>query len=251
MEYYRTCFWAATLGLGLLLGCENARPTPEEPSLLRPDVTAAPAAATATFETDSPASAGPGSFESLVTDYESKDRAIWQKPHIVINLLGDLEGKTVADIGAGTGYFAFRLVPRAEKVVAIEIDPGMIAFMDSVKVRLPARLQPHFETRLARPDDPLLKPDEADAVIIVNTYGYIENRVPYLRRLAAGMAPGGKLLIIDFKKNNLNVGPPDQFKVGLRQVEQELRSTGYEITKIDNESLDFQYIVMAQKKAAE
>lgn len=191
---------------------------------------------------------GAGSFENLVADYESKDRVIWQKPGIVISLLGELEGKTVADIGAGTGYFTFRMVPRAKKVIGIDIDPRFIDFMDSVKVRLPEQYRERFETRLALPNDPKLKPGEADAVVIVNTYGYIQKRVKYLQTLAKGMSAGSTLLIIDFKKNNLPVGPSDEYKVALSQVESELEAGGFNIARIDNETLDYQYIVLATKK---
>lgn len=192
-------------------------------------------------------SMGMGNFEGLVADYESKDRGIWQKPEMVISLLGDLEGKTVADIGAGTGYFTFRLVPRAKKVIGIDIDRRFIQFLDSVKVRLPATYRDRFETRLAQLDDPLLRPAEADAVMIVNTYGYMGNRVQYLKTLINGIKPGGQLLIIDFKKNNLPVGPPDEFKVALGQVEKELITAGFNIGKMDKDALDYQYIVIAQK----
>lgn len=190
---------------------------------------------------------GAGNFESLVADYESKDRGIWQKPEMVISLLGDLEGKTVADIGAGTGYFTFRLVPRAKKVIGIDIDRRFVRFLDSMKVRLPVAYRDRFETRLAKLDDPLLHPAEADAVMIVNTYGYIGNRVQYLKTLIQGIQPGGQLLIIDFKKNNLPVGPSDEFKVALSQVEKELVTAGFSIGKIDKDALDYQYIVIAQK----
>lgn len=192
-------------------------------------------------------STGQGNFENLVADYESKERVIWQRPDLVISLLGDLEGKTVADIGAGTGYFAFRIVARAEKVIGIDIDPRSINFMDSVKVRLPEKYQTRFETRLARPDDPLLRPGEADAVTIVNTYGYIEHRVAYLRTLSKGLAPDARVLIIDFKKNNLPVGPSDEYKVALGDVEKELLAAGFEIVEIDKTTLDYQYIVLAKK----
>ncbi|HNM26488.1 MAG TPA: class I SAM-dependent methyltransferase [Saprospiraceae bacterium] len=192
---------------------------------------------------------GQGNFENLIADYESKDRVIWQQPDLVISLLGNLEGKTVADIGAGTGYFTFRIVPRAAKVIGIDIDPRCIAFMDSVKVRLPEKYRDRFESRLAKPQDPLLAPGEANAVMIVNTYGYIENRVDYLRTLKSGMAPGGQLLIIDFKKNNLPIGPADEFKVSLQEVEKELLKGGFEIAKVDTKTLDYQYIVLAQKPA--
>ncbi len=191
---------------------------------------------------------GAGNFESLVADYESKDRVIWQKPGMVISLLGDLEGKTVADIGAGTGYFTFRMVPLADKVIGVDIDPRFISFMDSVKVRLPEQYRNRFESRLAKPNDPMLAPEEADAVVIVNTYGYIENRPQYLKTLAKGMKTGALLLIIDFKKNNLPIGPDDAYKVALSQVEKELQGAGFGVSQIDNQTLDYQYIVLATKK---
>ncbi|MBK7936169.1 MAG: methyltransferase [Lewinellaceae bacterium] len=192
-------------------------------------------------------STGQGSFESLVADYESKDRGIWQKPELVISLLGNLEDKVVADIGAGTGYFTFRMVPKAKKVIGIDIDERSISFLDSVKVRLPERYRGRFESRLAKPDNPFLNPGEADAVVIVNTYGYIQNRIKYLKTLSKGVAPGGQLLIIDFKKNNLPIGPPDEFKVALSQVEKELITAGFTIEKIDKDALDYQYIILAVK----
>jgi len=191
--------------------------------------------------------AGAGNFESLIADYESKERGIWQKPELVISMLGDLSDKTVADIGAGTGYFTFRLLPKAKKVIGIDIDQRFIRFLDSVHVRLPKQYRERFESRLAKFDDPLLKPGEADAIVVVNTYGYISNRIQYLKTLSVGMSPGARLLIIDFKKNNLPIGPPDEFKVALSQVEKELITAGFVIEKIDKDALDYQYIVLAVK----
>lgn len=193
---------------------------------------------------------GEGNFENLVADYESKDRGIWQKPDMVISLLGDLENKTVADIGAGAGYFTFRLVPKAKKVIGIDIDRRFIDFLDSVKVRLPEEYRGRFETRLAKPENPLLRPEEVDAVMIVNTYAYIDDRIQYLRTLFKGIVPGGQLLIIDFKKNNLPIGPPEEYKIALSQVERELVTAGFRINKIDKDALDYQYIVLAEKPAA-
>lgn len=190
----------------------------------------------------------PGNFEGLIADYENKDRSIWQKPNLVISLLGDIQDKTVADIGAGTGYFAFRMVPKAKKVIGIDIDPRFIAFLDSMKVRLPETYRSHFESRLAKANDPLLKPGEADAAILVNTYGYIDHRADYLRTLYKGLSTGGRVLIVDFKKNNLPVGPSDQYKVALGEVQRDLISAGFDIEKVDKEALDYQYIVIGVKK---
>jgi SAM-dependent methyltransferase len=230
------------LGVLMFSACRNeTQQNTDSPALFREK----PSSATNVSEQMSVSSSGEGNFESLIGDYENKDRGIWQKPNMVISLLGDLENKTVADIGAGTGYFTFRIVPKAKKVIGIDIDPRFISFLDSMKVRLPEIYKSRFEPRLAKANDPLLKPGEADAVVIVNTYGYIQNRVQYLRTLVKGISPGGRVLIIDFKKNNLPVGPADEFKVALSQVEKELLSAGFKIEKIDKDALDYQYIVIA------
>ena len=230
----------------VFFSCKNeARPSGDDPSLFREK----PTSATTVSEPLLLPKTGAGNFESLVADFEDKDRGIWQKPELVISFLGDIKDRTVADIGAGTGYFTFRLVPKAKKVIGIDIDPRFINFLDSVKVRLPAVYRDRFESRLAEHDDPLLQPEEADDVVIVNTYGYIENRVEYLKILHKGIAPGGQLLIIDFKKNNLPVGPPDEFKVSLTQVEHELSAAGFKVKKVDKDMLDYQYIILATKPA--
>ena len=228
----------------VLLSCKNeSRPKVDDPAIFQEK----PAPVTTVSEPLPLPKTGAGNFESLVADFEDKDRGIWQKPELVISFLGDLKGKTVADIGAGTGYFTFRLVPKAKKVIGIDIDPRFINFLDSVRVRLPEVYRDRFESRLARYDDPLLQPEEADNVVIVNTYAYIENRVQYLKILSKGIVPGGQLLIIDFKKNNLPVGPPEEYKVSLAQVERELVAAGFVVSKIDKDALDYQYIILAKK----
>lgn len=186
--------------------------------------------------------------EGIEEDYTNTNRVIWQKPEMVIELLGNLSGKTVADIGAGTGFFALRLAPEAEKVIAIDIDRRFTEYLDSVKVfELPEDMQEHLETRLAQPDDPRLAPNEADVVMIVNTYMYIKNRVQYLKDLKEGIAPGGRLLIIDFKKKRTPIGPPSEIRIPLFQVEEELYEAGYRNILTNDTALDYQYILLAEK----
>ncbi|MCB0569025.1 MAG: class I SAM-dependent methyltransferase [Phaeodactylibacter sp.] len=181
------------------------------------------------------------------SDYVNTNRVIWQKPEVVINLLGNLQNKTVADIGAGTGFFAFRLAQKAKKVIAIDIDPRFINYLDSVRVlELPEQYQKHLETRLARADDPQLQPNEADVVIIVNTFMYIKNQIQYLENLKKGITPGGLLLIIDFKKKRTPLGPPSEIRVPLFQVEDQLYQAGYTNIQTNDTALDYQYIVTAR-----
>ena len=186
-----------------------------------------------------------GEIDDLVADYESHDRLIWQKPDMVINRLGDLSTQTVVDLGAGTGFFAFRIVPKAKKVIALDIDQRFVTYMDSAKLALPSELRPRFESRLVDTDDPKLKAHEANAVIIVNTYMYIQGRDAYLKKLKAGIAKGGKILIVDYKEKNIPVGPPVSIKLPLSVVEKELKQAGFSQIISDDTSLDYQYIITA------
>ena len=188
------------------------------------------------------------SKEGFYSDYTDTNRSIWNKPEMVIELLGDLSEKTVADIGAGTGFFSMRLAKAAKKVIAIDIDPGLVNYLDSVRV---LQLKPEFaerlEPRLASATDPELQPEEVDAVVVANTYMYINNRVDYLKNLMRGMKPGAQLLIIDFKKKRIPVGPDSRYKVTLFEVETELERAGFTDIRSNDRLLDYQYLVQARR----
>lgn len=189
------------------------------------------------------------SLESLLFKYDPPDRVVWQKPELIIDKMGDLSNKVVADIGAGSGFFARRLAQHAKKVIAIEIDPRFIEFMDSIKrVELAPIYQQRFETRLATPNNSMLKPNEADVILIVNTYIYIQNREEYLKHLLGVLPAGGLLVIVDFKKKRLPINyPPQDLRLELWKVEKELEQAGFSDIQSDDCSLDYQYIVTARK----
>jgi len=107
---------------------------------------------------------GLSDLEKQLEVYEDAKRVIWQKPELVISLIEGIEQKTVVDIGAGTGYFAFRLAGKAKKVIAVEIDQQLVSFMDSIKhIQLTGSRINRFETRLGEPDDPNLRMVESSS----------------------------------------------------------------------------------------
>ena len=183
-------------------------------------------------------------------DYLHTNRGIWQKPDVVVDLLGDLENKVVADIGAGTGFFTYKILPRAEKVIAIDIDPEFINYLDSLKaINLPESQYWRLETRLAEPEMPApINYQEVDVILVVNTYIYLEDRIKYLESLRENLKPGGKLVIIDFKKKRTPVGPPQDIRMPLYVVEEELYQAGFEYVHTNDTYLDFQYILTAEKQ---
>jgi ubiquinone/menaquinone biosynthesis C-methylase UbiE len=195
-----------------------------------------------------PASPNKQKLEGITEDYVNTNRVIWQKPEVVINLLGDLSGKTVADIGAGTGFFALRLAPKAEKVIAIDIDSRFVNHIDSLKMlELPEESQSKLETRLALPDDPKIAEGEADVILIVNTFIYIKDKPTYLQSLRNAIAEGGQLLIIDFKKKRTPLGPPSSLRMPLYEVENLLIEAGYKDVSANDTVLDYQYVVTARR----
>ncbi len=184
--------------------------------------------------------------EGLDQSSDNHERDSWQEPERVIDQLGTLTGKTVADIGAGTGYFTFRLLPRAEKVIAIEIDERFIRYLDNQVDRLPDSLAHRLETRLAEPGDPHLQSREVDVILVVNTYIYMSDRIRYFRNLKQAIKPGGHLVVVDFKKKPMKVGPAQDLRMAPHQIEAELLSAGYTNIRVDNTTLDYQYMIRAE-----
>ena len=183
-------------------------------------------------------------FAELAARFEDPSRAEWQKPDKVIATLGPLAGKTVADIGTGTGYFAFPIAKKAAKVIAIDIDQRFLDFIEHKKET--QKTSANIEARLTVPDSAGLKPLEADIVLIVDTYHHIENRVEYFKKLKSALRQGGMLVIVDFKKEETPVGPPVEMRIAEEQVQSELKAAGYSILSDDKDTLPYQFIIKAQ-----
>jgi 2-polyprenyl-3-methyl-5-hydroxy-6-metoxy-1,4-benzoquinol methylase len=184
-------------------------------------------------------------FDTLVARFEDPSRAEWQKPEAVIENLGPLERKTVADIGAGTGYFAFPIAKKATNVIAIDIDQRFLDYIEHKKQK--QKIGANIETRLTAPDSPGLKTSEADVVLMVDTYHHIENRIAYLKKLKNTIRKGGVLVIVDFKKETPPPpGPPAELRLAQEHVELELKSAGFTTISADRDLLPYQYVIKAQ-----
>lgn len=182
------------------------------------------------------------SFEELAKKFEDPERENWQKPDLVIEKLGDINGKKIADIGAGTGYFSRRLAKRGASVIAIDVNEG---FLNYINANSPDSL--NIVTRKVQFDGPELDSAEVDAVIVVDTYHHIENRHNYFRDVWRGMKAGGQLMIVDFKKIETPHGPPIDMKIEGFEVMRELQKAGFIKVVIDTKTLDYQYIIVAKK----
>mgnify|MGYP006266490569 CR=1 FL=1 len=183
-------------------------------------------------------------FAELVAGLESEDRAQWQKPDLVLEQLGDLTGKTVLDIGAGTGYFSFPLAERGAQVIAADVDDRFLEYISDKKRK---RGVDNLTTRKVPYDSPGLSPQEVDAAIIINTYHHINERIAYFAQVKQGLKPGGQLLVVDYKKEDTPHGPPMNHRMSAETVERELKEAGFQQIRIDPTTLTYQYMVLAQK----
>jgi len=170
---------------------------------------------------------------------EDPSRDAWQKPHAVITALNLKPTDTVADIGAGTGYFARRFALHTGKVYAVDIDEKLLAIARS---KAPANLQ----TILAAPDDPRLPSNSVDMIFFCDVLHHIENRPAYYAKLAKVLKPGGRVVVIDFYKKPLPVGPPESMKLSDQEVITEFQKAGFGLSK-RLDILPYQYFLFFER----
>ncbi len=186
------------------------------------------------------------SFEELVAKFEGPDRDAYQKPDKVLNQMGRLGGKKIIDIGAGTGYFSTKLAAAGAAVIAADIDQRFLDYIEERKAKegIPTHA---IELRKVPADDPLLKAEEVDKALVVNTYHHIEDRVNYFKKVKDGLKEQGELIIVDFKKQEDSFGPPIEMRIASNDVAAELREAGYRRIRINRKILPHQYYVAAYK----
>jgi len=185
---------------------------------------------------------GFGDVDHWVQVFDDPSRDAWQKPDEILDALHVRAGMTVADLGAGTGYFSVRVakVVGAEgRVLAIDVEPKLVAYLTE---RAAKESLPQITAVLAAPDDPKLPPHGVDLVLIVDTWHHIDDRLSYLKTLAQGVAPGGRVAVVDFKKGDFPVGPPDEHKIPPEKVVQEFSKAGWALAE-RKDDLPYQYVL--------
>jgi arsenite methyltransferase len=181
----------------------------------------------------------PASAEEYIHVLNDPQRDSWQKPHEVVMALQIKPTETVADIGAGSGYFTRRFARHAGTVYAVDIDQKLLdaAMKDAPK---------NVKSILAAPDDPRLPAASIDTIFFCDVLHHIENRAAYYPKLAKALRPGGRIVIVDFYKKPLPVGPPESMKLTEDQVTGELEAAGFRKVR-SFDFLPYQYFLVFQR----
>lgn len=170
-------------------------------------------------------------------------RDAYQKPHEVLTALAIKPGEVIADIGAGSGYFTFRLahhVGDKGRAYAVDIRADMIRHLNRRIRELKAM---NVTAILADTDDPLLADASIDRFFFSDSWHHIENQSEYLSLIKKMLKPSGEIIMIDFHKKELPVGPPMQMKIAREDLIRQMESNGFRLTK-EHTFLPYQYFLV-------
>jgi ubiquinone/menaquinone biosynthesis C-methylase UbiE len=173
-------------------------------------------------------------------------RDAYQKPHEVIRALDLKPGEVVADIGSGSGYFTLRVaahVGETGRVYGVDVDPEMVQHLNR-RVR-DAGVR-NVQVILADPDDPLL-PEPVDRFLIVDTWHHIGDQARYLVLMRKLLKPGGQVVMIDFQKKELPLGPPLAMKIAREDLIRQMESSGFQLAQ-EHTFLPYQYFLVFEAK---
>lgn len=179
-----------------------------------------------------------------LTIFDSPGRDERLQINRVMDILGITTGKTVADVGAGSGWFTVRAARRVGdggKVYAVDINPLSIRYVED---RAQKEKLHNVKTILGKADDPLLPAGAVDAVLLLKTYHEVAEPVGLLRNLRTALRPGAKVGIIDRNGNGEDHG------VGREVVLREAAQAGYRLLKqydfVKGDKMDYFLVLVPQ-----
>jgi ubiquinone/menaquinone biosynthesis C-methylase UbiE len=175
---------------------------------------------------------------------EAPDREAWQKPEQILDALGVAEGSTVADIGAGAGWFTIQLARRVGPNGTVYAQDVQRQMLEAIRRRVAREGLRNVQTRLGVGSEPNLPARTFDAILVVDVYDALAEPVVFLRNLAVALKPGGRLGIVNYKPGRGGPGPgPDEgVRVESKTVEQDALMAGLRV--LARETLPYQYLLV-------
>ncbi len=174
---------------------------------------------------------------------ERPEREAEEAPSKALAALQLKPGMVVADIGAGSGYYASRmsaLVGPTGRVYATDIQPGMI---DLLNRRVEAERLANVTTVLSGMEEPKLPVAAIDLAIMVDVYHELQNPQLFLQRLRGVFKPGGRLVLFEYRKEDPKVPILEVHKMSVAEVRLELEAEGYVLDQVID-VLPWQHIIV-------
>jgi ubiquinone/menaquinone biosynthesis C-methylase UbiE len=177
---------------------------------------------------------------------DAPDRDLWQRPDQIMDAMGIADASIVADIGAGSGWFTIRLARRVGPrglVYAEDVQKEMITALSR---RVGREGLGNVRTVLGLNNDPQLPPNSCDAVLVVDAYHEIEDRVSMLSSIARALKPQGRIGVVDFKLDGTGPGPSAEERVSPDVVVKDAEKAGLRLIR-QEPFLQYQYFLIFGK----
>ena len=177
---------------------------------------------------------------------ERSERDAEEEPDKALDVLGILTGMTVADVGAGSGYFTVRLAARVGakgRVYANDLQPEMLKMLAARLARENVRNVTLVQGAL---DDPKLAASSIDLVLMVDVYHEFSEPQRMLRALRTALKPGGRLVLLEYRKEDPDVPIRFEHKMSVAEAKMELEAEGFTLAKVDGR-LPRQHILIFAK----
>ena len=186
---------------------------------------------------------GPGGILWL----ERPERASEEQPHLVIEALEIKPGQTIADLGAGSGYYSFRIAPLVGptgKVLAIDIAPEML---EAIAERARREKIANVTTVRSSARDPNLQPRSVDLLFMVDVYHELEFPYEVMTQVRASLKPGGRVALIEYRAEDPDVLIKPLHKMSERQVRREMQAAGFKHVKTVR-TLPLQHLIVFESR---
>ena len=157
---------------------------------------------------------------------ERPERETEERTDLVVQYLPLEPDSVVADIGAGSGFFARRIAQRlpAGQVVAVDIQPEMLAILREIAL---AEGIANIETVLATEQSLMLAPGSIDIALFVDVYHELAQPLEVMRELRTALKPGGKVILIEYRAEDPSVPIIPVHKMTAKQARLELEAAGF------------------------
>jgi ubiquinone/menaquinone biosynthesis C-methylase UbiE len=175
------------------------------------------------------------------------EREAEEAPDAALDAVGIGKGTTVADIGAGVGYFTWRLAERvgaAGTVYAVDIQQAML---DQLRKNMAERKLTNYQTALGAADDPHLPVGKMDLALLVDVYHEFSEPQKMLQKIRASLKPDGRMVLLEYRKEDPNVPIREEHKMSVAEVKAEIEPEGFWLEKT-LESLPRQHILVFRKR---
>jgi len=185
---------------------------------------------------------GPGGIPWL----ERPQREDEENPTKCIEALELKEGDVVADLGAGSGYYTFRMAPKVGakgKILAVEIEDKMLA---ELKKKIEKQKVANVETVKCTETDPKLPEAGVDLILMVDVYHELAFPYEVMTAIRKSLKPGGRVALVEFRKEDPKVPIKEVHKMSEEQIKKEMAVVGLAHQKTDGR-LPWQHIAIFTK----